>query len=160
MHIEHSCRTAMPFLPLDLRDPGQIRPRPWRAWLTCAPPYDRHPTTRTAFIAYEFSDTFGFVAIMHDSIFAGYRADIAGLFVIPMHRREGIGTMLLLAAARWLDQDGIWRVTADCYANDPTRTFFDRMGGVVIASTSDDSDPAAKITYGFANFRELAMRGT
>ncbi len=158
MHIEHGCRTAAAFLPPDLRDPGQIRPRSWRAWLNCTPPFDRHPTKRLAFVAYEHSDILGFIAVMHDSIFAGYRADIAGLYVIPSRRREGIGTSLLLQAARWLHDDGIDRVTADCFARDPTRDFFDRNGGVVIASISDESDPAARITYGFANLRELAAR--
>lgn len=159
MHIEHSCRTAATFLPLELHDPGQIRPRQWRAWLNCSPPYDRHPTPRTAFVAYEHSDILGFIAIMHDSLFGGYHADIAGLFVLPKYRREGIGGALLIAAARWLQHDGIGRVTVDCYAKDPTRSFFDRFGGVVIASTNDES-PAATITYGFANLKELAARST
>jgi GNAT superfamily N-acetyltransferase len=158
MHIEHGCRTAAAFLPPDLRDPGQIRPRQWRAWLKCAPPFDRHPTKRLAFVAYEHSDILGFIAVMHDSIFAGYRADIAGLYVTPQYRREGIGTTLLVRAAQWLHEDGIDRVTVDCFAHDPTRAFFDRLGGVVIASISDESDIAARITYGFDNLRELAAR--
>jgi len=158
MHIEHSCRAAALFLPPELRDPGQFRPRNWRAWLNCAPPFDRHPTRRTAFVAFEHSDILGFVSVMHDSLFGGYRADIAGLFVLPRYRREGIGGTLLIAAARWLQEDGITRVTADCYAKDPTRSFFDRLGGVVIASTSDDTNPAAIITYGFANLKELAAK--
>ena len=49
-------------------------------------------------------------------------------------------------------------MTVDCFAHDPTRDFFDRMGGVVIASISDDSEPAAKITYGFDNVKELSAR--
>ena len=159
MHIERACRTAAPFLPEPLRDPGQIRPRQWRAWLTGAPPYDRHPTARRILVAYEHNDIFGFIAVMHDSLFAGYRADVAGLYVLPRYRRQGIGGALLVAAARWLQEDGITRVTADCFAHDPTRSFFDRLGGFVIASTSDDSDKAAIITYGFANLKELAARG-
>jgi len=159
MHIEHGCRTAATFLPPELCDPGQIRPRQWRAWLKCAPPFDRHPTKRLAYVAYEHSDILGFIAVMHDSIFAGYRADIAGLYVIPQYRREGIGTALLVKAALWLHEDGIDRVTVDCYAHDPTRAFFDRNGGVVISSMSDESDPAARITYGFDNMKELAARG-
>ena len=158
MHIEHGCRTAATFLPPNLRDPGQIRPHPWRAWLNCTPPYDRHPTKRLAYLAYEFSDILGFLAVMHDSIYAGYRADVAGLYVIPKYRREGIGTALLVRAAKWLHEDGIDRMTVDCFAHDPTRPFFDRNGGVVIASISDESDPAAKITYGFDNLKELAAR--
>lgn len=160
MHIEHSCRTAASFLPLSFRDPGNVRPRQWRAWLTCGPPFDRHPTRRTAFVAFEHSDILGFIAVMHDSLFAGYGADIAGLFVLPAMRRQGIGSRLLTSAARWLQADGIQRVTADCYAKDPTRNFFDRLGGVVIASTSeeDGANPTATITYGFANLRALAGR--
>ena len=111
-----------------------------------------------AFVAYENNDIMGFVAAMHESVFAGYRADIAGLYVVPRYRRRGIGGMLLVRIARWLQEDGINRVTADCYLHAPTRGFCDRMGGVVIASVSDESDPAAKITYGFANLRELAAR--
>ncbi len=158
MHIEHGCRTAAMFLPPELRDPGLFKPRQWRAWLRCDPPFDRHPSKRIAFLAYEHSDILGFVAVMHDSIFAGYRADIAGLMVTPKYRREGIGTALLVRAAKWLQEDGIDRVTADCYALDPTREFFNRKGGVVIASISDYSDPAARITYGFSNLKELAAR--
>jgi len=158
MHIEQSCRAADWFLPEGSREPGHVRPRHWRSWLLCAPPYDRHPTPRMAFLAYENNDIMGFVAAMHDSIFAGYRADIAGLYVLPRYRRRGIGGMLLVRMARWLQEDGINRVTADCYLQDSTRGFFDRMGGVIIASVSDETDPAAKITYGFANLRELAAR--
>jgi GNAT superfamily N-acetyltransferase len=81
------------------------------------------------------------------------------LFVLPKYRREGIGGALLIAAARWLVNDGIARATVDCFAKDPTRTFFDRLGGVVIASNTDEDDPAAMITYGFANLKELAAKG-
>jgi GNAT superfamily N-acetyltransferase len=158
MHLEHCCRTAAFFLPDALRDPGQIRPRSWRAWLTCAPPFDRHPTPRAVFVAYDHSDILGFIAVMHDSLFAGYGADVAGLYVLPRHRRQGIGGMLLITAARWLQKDGIARVTADCYAHDPTRRFYDRLGGFVISSTADDTDVTAVITYGFANLKELAAK--
>ena len=97
---------------------------------------------------------------MHESLFAGFRADIAALHVVPRHRRRGIATALLIKAARWLQEDGLSRATADCYALDPTRPFHDRLGGTVIAGTSEESapDPAAIITYGFANLKELAAR--
>lgn len=157
-HIESGSRAAASFLPEDLREPGHVRPRQWRAWLKCEPPFDRHPTTRAAFVAYEFSDILGFIAVMHDSIFAGYRADIAGLYVTPHYRRLGIASALLVRVAKWLHEDGIDRVTVDCFAHDPTRAFFDRLGGVVISSTSDETDRAARITYGFANLKELAAR--
>jgi len=161
MHIEHSCRTAATFLPESLRDPGQNRPRSWRQWILCHPPYDRHPTARAVFVVYEHNDILGFVAAVHDSLFGGYRADIASLYVLPKYRRRGLGEMLLVRAARWLQEDGISRVTADCYARDRCRGFCDRMGGVVISSTQDDAavvDMAAVVTYGFANFKELAAR--
>jgi GNAT superfamily N-acetyltransferase len=159
MHIEQSCRTAAKFLPQLLRDPGQSRPRAWRPWILCHPPFDRQPTPRAVFVAYEHSDILGFVAAMHDSLFGGYRADVAGLFVLPRYRRRGIGTALLVRAARWLQEDGISRVTADCHARDPSRGFFERMGGVVIANTgAGEDDPMAVVTFGFVNFRELAAR--
>jgi GNAT superfamily N-acetyltransferase len=158
MHMEHGCRAAATFLPTELRDPGLIRPRDWRAWLRCDPPFDRHPTKRLAYLAYEHTDTLGFIAVMHESIFGGYGADVAGLFVVPQYRRAGTGTKLLVRAARWLQEDGIERMTADCFAHDASREFFEHNGGVVIASISDDSDPAARITYGFANLKELAAR--
>lgn len=157
-HIEQCCRACDWFLPEELRDPGHVRARNWRAWLLCAPPFDRHPTPRMAFVAYENNDLMGFAACMHDSLYAGYRADIAGLYVLPRYRLRGVGGMLLMRTARWLQEDGINRVTADCFAQDPTRGFFDRMGGFVIASTTDDLDPGAKITYGFANLKELAAK--
>lgn len=158
MHIEHSCRVAASFLPETLRDPGHVRPRNWRAWLLCTPPYDRHPSTRAVFVAYDHNDIQGFVAVMHGSLFGGYRADIAGLYVLPRYRRRGIGGMLLVRTARWLQESEIRRVTVDCFARDPGRGFFDRMGGVVIASTSDETESGARITYGFANLKELAAR--
>ncbi len=109
--------------------------------------------------AYENNDMMGIAACMHDSLYGGYRADIAGLYVLPRYRRRGIGGMLLMRIARWLQEDGINRVTADCFAHDPTRGFMYRMGGVVIASVTDENDPAARITYGFANLKELAAKG-
>ena len=156
MHIEHSCRTAATFLPLEMRDPGIIRPRQWRAWINCAAPYDRHPTPRRGFLAYEHSDILGFIAVMHDSLYAGYGADCAGLYVLPKYRREGIGTRLLVEASRWLMEEGITRMTADCYAKDPSRRFFERLGAFVIASNADEENTAAVITYGFANLKEIA----
>ena len=85
-------------------------------------------------------------------------ADVAYLYVLPRYRRQGIGGTLLIAAARWLQADGIARVTVDCFAKDPTRSFFHRLGAFVIASTADNSDPAAIITYGFANLKELPSK--
>ena len=159
MHIEQSCRTAALFLPPALRDPGQNRPRQWRQWVLCQPPYDRHPTPRIIFVAYEHNDILGFIAATHDSLFGGYRSDIAGLYVLPRYRRRGIGTALLVRAAKWLQEDGINRVTADCYAHDPSRGFYDRRGGVIIARTAEDqADATAVMTYGFANLREMAAR--
>jgi GNAT superfamily N-acetyltransferase len=158
-HIEHTCRTALTFLPPELCDPGLIRPRNWRAWLRCDPPFDRHPTPRRAFVAYEHSDILGFVGCMHESLFGGYRADIAGLCVLPKFRHLGIGTMLMVKAAQWLQEDGIDRATVSCYARDPCRAFFARLGGVAITQAPDDENPAAIVTYGFVNVKELAARG-
>lgn len=155
-HIEHSCRAACAFLPAELCDPGQIHPRNWRAWLRCEPPFDRHATPRRAFVAYEHSEVLGFIACMHDSLFGGYQADIAGLYTLPKFRREGIGTQLLIQGAKWLQDDCIDRMTVSCFAHDPARAFFDRLGGVAISTVQDDSDPAAIITYGFVNVKELA----
>jgi GNAT superfamily N-acetyltransferase len=130
----------------------------WRAWLNCWPPYDRNATPRIGYVAYEHSDIFGFGAVMHDSLFAGYRAHVSGLYVLPRYRRQHAGTALFIKLAQWLQQDGITRCTADCYAADPTRNFFHRLGGFVIASATDESNPTALITYGFANLKELAAR--
>jgi GNAT superfamily N-acetyltransferase len=155
MHIEHSCRAAASFLPEQLREPGQVRPRIWRSWILCSPPYDRHPTPRALFVAYDQNDVGGFVAVMHDSLFAGYHADIAGLFVLPRWRRKGIGRGLLGRAALWLSDGGLTRFTIDCFAGDSNRAFLDRQGGVVISSTADPEDRAAIITYGFSDLRSL-----
>jgi GNAT superfamily N-acetyltransferase len=157
-HIEHGCRTANTFLPPEMYDPGKLHPRNWRAWMRSEPPFDRHPTPRKAFLAYQHSDIMGFVACMHDSLFGGYQADIAGLFVLPKFRRQGVGTILVVKAAQWLQEDCIDRMTVSCYAHDPSRTFFDRLGGVAISTVQDDSDVSALITYGFVNVKELAAR--
>jgi GNAT superfamily N-acetyltransferase len=160
MHIEHSSRAACGFLPEELREPGRVRPRNWRAWVLCQPPFDRNPAPRAVFVAYEHCDVMGFVAVVKDSPYGGYRADLAGFYVLPKLRRRGIGGLLLVRAAKWLQDDGISRATVDCFAREPSRAFFDRMGGVVISNTGDPAeDPAAKVTYGFANLRELAARG-
>jgi len=142
------------FLPFEMREPGQIRVRNWRSWLLCAPPYDRNATPRVAFVAYEHNDVLGFVAVKHDSIYAGYRADITGPFVLPNYRRRGIGKALMRRAAEWLNQDGIDRATVDCYLHDPTRPFFHRMGGFVIASADDE--PGAVVTFGLSQMLELS----
>jgi GNAT superfamily N-acetyltransferase len=160
MHIEHSCRSACGFLPEELREPGHVRPRNWRAWILCQPPFDRNPAQRAVIVAYEHTDVLGFVAVVKDSLYGGYQADLAGLYVLPKYRRRGIGGLLLVRAAKWLQEDGISRATVDCFALIPARGFFDRMGGVVISNTGDPAeDSAAKVTYGFANLRELAARG-
>ncbi len=110
-------------------------------------------------MAFEHNDILGFITVMHGSLFGGYLADIAGLYVLPRHRRHGIGGLLMAQAARWLKPNEISRVTAVAFAHDPTRSFYARLGGFVISSAMDESDPGAMSTYGFSNFKELAARG-
>ena len=154
MHIEQACRVARSFLPESDRAPGLSRQ--WRAWLQCSPPFDRHPSIRRAFVAFDHADIFGFIAVSHDSMYAGYRADVAGLYVLPRYRRRGFGRALLTAAAHWLVPDGITRLTLTGYQRDATRPFGERLGGFVIHSPSDETDPRGLITFGFANLAEIA----
>ena len=99
MHIELACRVARG--DAVARGRGRGYPRNWRAWLACAPPFDRHPTLRRIFVAFDHSDVLGFIACSHDSMYAGYRAEVAALYVAPRHRRQGIGRRLFRAAAAW-----------------------------------------------------------
>jgi GNAT superfamily N-acetyltransferase len=154
MHIERACRLDDAFLSMEQR--LAHAPRLWRAWFQCAPPFDRHPSVRRGFIAYEHNDIFGFIACAHDSMYAGYRADVAGLYVLPRYRRAGIGQTLFAEAARWLAADGITRMTMTGYARSAVRPFGERLGGFVIQSVADEADPAALITFGFSNLSELA----
>lgn len=153
MHVELACRVARGDSVEWCRAKGI--PRPWRAWLGCAPPFDRHPSLRRIFVAYEHNDLLGFIACAHDSVYAGYRADVAGLYVTPRLRRRGIARRLLQAAAEWLMHDGISRMTMIAAADDGARPFGTRLGGFVIDSPQEAA-PGKILTLGFANLAELA----
>ncbi|HVX84179.1 MAG TPA: GNAT family N-acetyltransferase [Phycisphaerae bacterium] len=153
MHIEQACRVAADFLPEEQR--AGAGPRAWRGWLQCAPPFDRHPSVRRAFVAYDHAEIFGFIAASHDSMYAGYRADVAGMYVLPRYRRRGIGRALVRAAARWLVADGITRMTLTGYERAGTRGFGERLGGFVIESPSE-VEGGGLITFGFTNLAEMA----
>ena len=92
MHIEHACRLAAAFLPDDAR---WAKPRMWRAWLQCTPPFNRNPTPRRIHIAYQGSEILGFIAAAHDSMYGGYDAHIHGIYVLPRYRRHHVGFALL-----------------------------------------------------------------
>jgi GNAT superfamily N-acetyltransferase len=158
MHIEQACRVAGAFLPEEELGGGRgMGPRMWRAWLQCAPPFDREPSVRRAFAAFDQADIFGFIAVSHDSMYAGYRADVAGLHVLPRYRRRGIGRLLVKATARWLVADGITRMTLTGYERAGTRGFGERLGGFVIDSPSGAEAGGRLITFGFTNLAEMAQ---
>jgi len=154
MHIEQACRLQHTFLPLDIRN--TTKPRPWRAWMLCDPPFNRNPTRRLVYLAYDVNDILGFAAVEQDSIYAGYRSDLSALYVLPRYRGRGIARALMIHVSRWLFHDGITRMTAPCFAHEPTREFFDRMGGFVIGGADATAEATSIITYGFTNVMEMA----
>jgi len=154
MHIEHACRVAAGYLPEEMRF---ARPRLWRPWLQCNPPFNRNPSVRRIYVAFQHTDILGFVAAAHDSLYGGYDSHIHGLYVLPRYRRQRIGFALLHFMAVWLDNEGLSRATVDTFAGDPTRQFFHRRGAFVISTSEGTPDPASIITYGFPDLRQLAV---
>lgn len=154
MHMEHACRLAAQYLPEEAR---WFKPRQWRAWVQCQPPYARNPTERRIYVAYNGSDILGFIAAAQDSIYGGYDSHVHGIYVLPRYRRHRIGFALLQFMALWLDQHGSARLTVSAFAGDPTREFFRRMGAFVIDSGGPMPEPGTLLTYGFPSVRALAL---
>lgn len=132
-----------------------MTPRGWREWLLNEPPFHHPQSFRRCFLAYDWNNIFGFAAVRHQSNYAGFAADLSGLFVVPRNQRQGVGRALLVAAARWLAVDEIYTMTVDCYAAGPGGGFLERMGGRVIDRWSATDGPEDYITFGFNNLREI-----
>ena len=145
--VQISCHSHLPE-----QQRAAIQPHAWREWILNTAPYHHPQSLRRVFVAYDWHDIFGFIAIRHQSNYAGFSADISGMYVLKRYQRMGLGRALLVAAARWLAVDDICTLTVDCLADGPAPGFLERMGGRVL-DRWDDEEP--RITYGFNNLREI-----
>jgi ribosomal protein S18 acetylase RimI-like enzyme len=64
---------------------------------------------------------------------AGYEAEIYTIYVSPDHQDQGIGTELLSACFQRLDQQHLHGVMLWVLAKNPSRFFYEAMGGSMIA---------------------------
>ncbi len=152
-HIELATKlSCYSFLPEEKR--AAMHPRQWRQWMLNVAPFHHPQTPRRAFVAYDWNNIWGFAAVRHDSNFAGFGADMTGIFVLPKYQKLGAGRALLVQVARWLAIDEIYTLTVDSYASGPGGDFFEHLGGRPIERWGDDE---AWITYGFNNLREIVL---
>jgi GNAT superfamily N-acetyltransferase len=68
---------------------------------------------------------------------AGYPGEIYTLYVMPDCQNQGIGTRLLEGAFRKLGEQSVHGVMLWVLARNPSRFFYDEMGGVKIATRKE-----------------------
>lgn len=68
------------------------------------------------------------------STFPGYEGELYALYLLPEHRREGIGRRLFGSVARGLSEVGFSSVLAWVLARNPSRRFYEAVGGELLGS--------------------------
>ncbi len=80
-----------------------------------------------------------------------YQAEISSLYVLGSHQRESHGRRLFMAASNRLAQSGFKGLFVWVLADNPAKTFYEKVGGEVVAETVRDfaGKPLKEIGYGW-----------
>jgi ribosomal protein S18 acetylase RimI-like enzyme len=96
----------------------------------------------------------------HPARDAGERVGtIGGLYVLPSHQGRGLGRRLAQAVAARLARDGMSALQIGCLAaNAPARSFYEALGGVVVAEREVDEGGfmLPEVVYGWSDIEPLA----
>lgn len=110
-----------------------------------------------------------FVAEAHDNIvgFASVNtardaqlnidAEVTTLYVLQQHHRRGVGRALLSAVARHVVQRGVFSLYLWALKSNPSRLFYDSVGGELIAEKDESIGGFAikEVAYGWADLSAL-----
>lgn len=96
--------------------------------------------------------------VVADDVPGGTTGEIAALYVAPDRHREGIGAMLLPAAARELGALGVVTLRLSVLtANLPARRFYEAMGGLEVGrgTTDEEGHPLPTTVYEWSDVSVL-----
>jgi len=63
-----------------------------------------------------------------------YKGEVYAIYILKDHQRKGIGRLLLRAAAARLLEQGLSSMLTWCFRDNPSRAFYERMGGTLVGS--------------------------
>lgn len=78
----------------------------------------------------------------------GYDGELYAIYILENHQRQGIGTSLTRGIAKYLYQEGYTSMLVWVLAENPSRNFYQRLGGEEVAEQG--------ITIGAAELSEIA----
>jgi len=80
----------------------------------------------------------------------GFDSEIYAIYLLRAHQGRGKGAALFRAAVQWLAEEGFQDMFLWVLAENPTRRFYERMGGVELGSkTTELGKPLLEISYGW-----------
>lgn len=90
-----------------------------------------------------------------------YEGEVFALYVADDAKGQGLGRALMTAMARSLVDQGIERIFLWCLRDNPTRWFYERMGGRVVAERVETfaGTRLAEVAFGWEDARLLAASG-
>ncbi|MBD2745107.1 GNAT family N-acetyltransferase [Microvirga sp. BT688] len=119
----------MPKSELGPRIDPDYRAREVGAWLSTQ--FD--PNAELLLVAEQAGHVTGFLAArLGDRNDVGSAAQVTLLYVAPEHQGRGAGRQLLLEAAEWLKVHAPGPVSIGAFEQNPFRSFYEAIGGVVV----------------------------
>jgi ribosomal protein S18 acetylase RimI-like enzyme len=90
-----------------------------------------------------------------------YRSELYAIYVLADRQRRGFGKELFLSAARRLQDRGYESMLLWVLEQNPSRGFYDKLGGVVVGKKEERFGEAmlAEVAYGF-ELRKVTGRGS
>src|SRR5262249_38607513 len=88
-----------------------------------------------------------------------YRGELRAIYIIQRHQRQGHGRRLTGAVARQLLLDGFDSMLVWVLAENPSRAFYDALGGIVVNSKMIESGgrDLQQVAYGWSDIPPLAV---
>jgi GNAT superfamily N-acetyltransferase len=79
-----------------------------------------------------------------------FDSEIYAIYLLRAHQGRGTGAALFREAVQWLAEEGFQDMFLWVLAENPTRRFYQRMGGVELGSkTTELGKPLLEVSYGW-----------
>lgn len=88
---------------------------------------------------------------------ADYQGELYALYLLQDYQRQGLGRALVAQAARRLQQQGFANMLVWVLAENPSRHFYEALGGVWVAEKNIDIGGATlvEVAYGWSDLQSL-----
>lgn len=104
-------------------------------------------------VTIEDNDVMGFSmgGRIRDAI-AGYDGELYALYVTPLYHGQGIGKRLMIKTIHDLSEKGMEHVVTWVLSENPSRAFYEKMGGVLLTEKEIDinGQKLKEVAYGFS----------